>query len=407
MNFKNKYLCLVMMMVASICFVGCSMFKNTDEQAEYPVTVNFVTVDKKPKRVIVLSDSLADIVIGLSDVDKVCARSDECTQEAFLKLPSVGSKSNPSVEMIKSFDADLILYDSDLAQETIDSITSVGVKLFKLEPACDRDSLGALYNNVGMILEGNITGKKSAEKLYKEVTYALDEVAKVVPIQTANPTVCYLFDDSGRVVNKDLFANNIMSMIRCTNVAADAQDGVIDLNVLKAANPLFVFCAVGMKEKVSAVLADTQAVQSSNVYELSRELITRQGETILSAVKEMVAKVYKDLKLVSDKSTLPKASDLESTKPSEAQSTESKSSAFDLSTNIPSKDDIVSIQKRLDDLNYLHTAPDGAMSDSMKQAIKDFKYLNGLDVTDEIDDGFMQKLFSGSATARSDPARDK
>lgn len=407
MNFKNKYLCLVMAIIMIICFAGCSMFKNTDEQAEYPVTVNDVTIDKEPKKVIVLSDSLADIVIGLSDVGKVCARSDECTQEAFSKLPSVGSKSNPNVETIKSFDADLILYDADLPQDTIHAITSAGMKLFKLDPAHDRDRLGALYNNVGMILEGNITGKKSAEKLYKEITYAIDEVTKVIPVQTVNPTVCYLFDDTGKVINKDLFANYIMGTIRCINVAADAQNGVMDLNALKAANPSFVFCASGMKDKVSVALAGTQAVQSGNVYELSQELMMRQGETILSAAKEMAAKVFPDLKLVSDKSTLPKASDLEATKSYEVQSTESKPSESAQSPSIPAKDDIMSIQKRLDDLNYLHTAPDGVMSDSMKQAIKDFKYLNGLDVTDEIDDGFMQKLFSNSVTARPDPARDK
>jgi len=407
MNLKSKCLCLVMTMLLSVCVVGCSMFKSSDENAEYPVTVNDVTIDKEPKKVIVLSDSLADIVIGLSDVGKVCARSDECTQEAFSKLPSVGSKSNPNVETIKSFDADLILYDSDISQETINDITSAGIKLFKLEPARDRDSLGALYNNVGMILEGNVTGKKSAEKLYKEVTYAIDQVAKVIPVQTVNPTVCYLFDDTGKVINKDLFANYIMSTIRCNNVAADAQNGVMDLNALKAANPSFVFCASGMKDKVSAALAGTQAVQSGNVHELPLELMMRQGETILSAAKEMAAKVYPDLKLASDKSTLPKASDLEATKPSEIQSTESKPSEPASETSIPAKDDILSIQKRLDDLNYLHTAPDGAMGDSMKQAIKDFKYLNGLDVTDEIDDGFMQKLFSDSAMVRPDPARDK
>lgn len=406
MNFKNKCLCLIMTLVMSVCFSGCSLFK-TDEGTEYPVTINDVTIDKEPKKVIVLSDSLADIVIGLSDVGKVCARSDECTQEAFSKLPSVGSKSNPNLETIKSFDADLILYDSDLPQETVNDIMFSGIKLIKLTPANDRDSLKTLYNNVGKLLEGNITGEKSSDELYKEVTYALDAVTKVIPVQTVSPTVCYLFDDTGKVVNKDMFANNIMSTIRCTNVAADAQNGVMDMNALKAANPSFVFCAVGMKDKVSAALAGTQAVQSGNVHEIPQELLTRQGETILSAAKEMASKVYPDLKLVSDKSTLAKASDLEATKPSEIQSTESQPTEPTQSASIPAKDDIMSIQKRLDDLCYLHTAPDGEMSDSMKQAIMDFKFLNGMDVTAEIDDGFMQKLFSDSVSARPDPAREK
>ena len=54
---------------------------NSSRSEEYPVKLANITISKAPDRVIVLSDSIADILVSCGFIKKIEGRSDECTQE--------------------------------------------------------------------------------------------------------------------------------------------------------------------------------------------------------------------------------------------------------------------------------------------------------------------------------------
>lgn len=406
MNFKKISLLMCAMIMLVYALSGCSKFKKSKNENDFPVTVCGVTIENAPKKVVVLSDSIADIVIGLKETSKICAKSDECTQEALTHLPSVGSELDPDVEAIKSFKADVVLYDKDLSQGKIDALH--GVTLVKIEKANNRNDLEALYNNVAMVLKGEESGREQAKTFSKSVLYSLDEISRIIPVQTVPPTLCYLFDENGKTVTDGTFANKIIESIRAINVASDIKDGVIVMSELRLANPTYVFCDKGVKEKLleNDVFSELDAVKNNHIFELDKVLLMRQGESIVEAAKAFAADMYPELMLgASSMSNTTTNEEVEENTESITEPT--TTSKVVESKEVPDASNIMRIQERLDELCYLHTAPNGVMDDSSKQAIKDFKYLNGQEVNDIIDTAFLNALFSSEAKVRPDPARIK
>lgn len=416
MNFRKLNLLLCAMLIVVYSLAGCSLTKKTQgRENDFPVTICGVTIASEPKRVVVLSDSIADIIIGMKETSKICGKSDECTQDSLSHIQSVGSEIDPSVDEIKTLNADLVLYDKDLSQGKINALN--GINLVKIKKASSRSELETLYNNVAKVLKGEVSGADVASTFSKGVLYSFDEILRIIPEQTVSPTLCYLFDETGKTVTEDDFASKIIEAVGAMNVAADIKDGVILASELRLANPTYIFCDKGVKEKIlsNPDYQELEAVKKERVFELDSTLIRRQGESLVEAAKIFAASIYPELLEDSSPSTTRKAATGTTTtaEPTKSKDVPTEKTSENVTTKtvkqeeVPAVDDIMKIQERLDELYYLHTVPNGIMDDKMRQAIKDFKYLNGMEVTDSIDQDFLNALFSSSAVVRPDPARPK
>ena len=84
--------------VLLICaFAGCSQVKDMVQGGtavgEYPVEVGGVTISGKPQKAVVLSPSLADVLLALGYETQLAAGSEECTQESFSVCRALRSRS--------------------------------------------------------------------------------------------------------------------------------------------------------------------------------------------------------------------------------------------------------------------------------------------------------------------------
>ncbi len=70
-------------------------------------------------------------------------------------------------------------------------------------------------------------------------------------------------------------------------------------------------------------------------------------------------------------------------------------------------DEVMILEKRLDELNYMPIEPDDEFDEYTVRAIKDFQYLNGLESTGRTDEETLHLLFSDDAVPREFPARIK
>lgn len=70
-------------------------------------------------------------------------------------------------------------------------------------------------------------------------------------------------------------------------------------------------------------------------------------------------------------------------------------------------DEVWILERRLDELNYMPTEPDGEFDEYTVRAIKDFQYLSNLESTGEPNTETLRLLFSGNAIPREDYARIK
>ena len=91
-------------------FAGCSqvddIVSTVTAAGVFPVEVNGVTISSRPSRVVVLSPSLADVILALGCETQLAGASEGCTQSALDELEKV---SADSVEAIQALQPDLVL----------------------------------------------------------------------------------------------------------------------------------------------------------------------------------------------------------------------------------------------------------------------------------------------------------
>ena len=72
-----------------------------------------------------------------------------------------------------------------------------------------------------------------------------------------------------------------------------------------------------------------------------------------------------------------------------------------------SSDEVLKLEKRLDDFDFMPTKPDGVFDDYTKRAITDFQFINNLLTTGEADEKTLDLIFSDEAIPRGEPSREK
>lgn len=402
----KKATCIFVILCMMLTFAACGEDPQT---SEYPVQISHYTIGEEPQKAIVLSDNIADIISGCGYTLKLTARSDECTQKGFDTLPSVGPKDSPDADAIINMGPQVVFADETLAAEAYEKLTQAGITVLRFVPAKTRGELELLYQNVGRVFAGNITGKAAGSKAVQELFTALDDNMRKIPDSNVIYTACYLFDLKGQAVTGDMFANELFTDSGIVNVASDLSGGYLDFEILKNQNPQFIFCAEGLKAQLQkdANYKKLSAVQKGRVVELPAGLIQRQGQGALDAVKTMTETVYPSLaggtqnvKSVAgqygiklDGLTLK----IEDGADNEADDEDGKRSA------------VLAVQKRLDDLDYWPLdETTGYYGETTAAVVKEFQTANGIaDASGACDEKTLSILFSQGAVERAVPAREK
>ena len=300
MNYKKNYLCIIYIFMFLCIFSGCSV-NSSSHGSEYPLTLNNVTFKKSPKRVVVLSDSLADIILTISQEINLVGRSSECTQEELEVLPDVGSENSLDVEKIQSLFPDLILYNKNFSDETLNSLKKrlKKVDILVLPDAKTRTELVNLYSDLGSLFGGKCTGSKKSEKIVKKLIIDIDDLSRNVSLENKHITVCYLFDENGAIATEDTFLGKLMESIGCFNISGDAKNNFIDIENVILSNPMFIFCDKGVEKKLRSnkKFWGLSAISEHKIFELDKNTVGRQGKSLLKFVKFMHEKIYKKINI--------------------------------------------------------------------------------------------------------------
>ena len=133
--------------------------------------------------------------------------------------------------------------------------------------------------------------------------------------------------------------------------------------------------------------------------------MTRQGHTVVDAVTFMASKMYPEI--ATSNSSKPDnnetSSKQENTSQAESNSTESIAEKTYENIQISNgdvSDDVLKVENRLDELNFMPTKPDNVFNEYTVRAITDFQYINGLNATGEANKETLELLFSDHAKTR-------
>lgn len=400
-------------------FTGCSSKGDISSGAakqDFPVTIGTVTLKSEPAGVAVFSPNLADVILAMGYEISLKAKSKDCDQEDLSVLPNV-DPSDPAA--VKATGATLALFGANPGDGITAALQKEGILSLILPAAASRSDLERLYSEVGAAIKGGSTGYQKGIKTANNIYLTLDDITRVIPETDSPVTVCYLYDAKGKAATGEMLAGKLIESAGLVNAFAGSNGGQASTEALTISNPQYIFCAEGVKKQLqeSDKYKKLEAVQKNRVYEMNPTYMERQGRGMIQAVSFMAGTVYPELL----EGTLPssKPSEPASSAPASSGGSSSSSSSSATSGKTPASsgqsagavpsgtykrgdksDAVKALQTRLDQLGYMFTAISGEYTAGTEQAVKDFQYLNGMEVTGIADPNTVAKLNSSEAKKR-------
>ena len=318
----KKLLCIISAAALLLSAAACS----AGSKGGYPVKIAAYTVSEKPESVVCLSDSIADILITCGYADSIKARSDECTQQELADVPTVGSKSGPSLQRIESVSPQIVFTDNTVSDDIAGKLSADKVTVMKMLTAQNGDDLKVLYSSLGAVMGGNDTGRTNGQKKASNLLITLDDLQRLIPKTDVPVTACYLYDTEGGAVNNNTFAGRLFEYANLVNICANYSNPQDVLNAVKRDDPKYIFCPVGVREKILSDknFRNVSAVKSGNVYEIDENLFVRQGDSMTEVLSYMIETVYPELKGNSADDSKQESKPAEESKPESKPAEESK-----------------------------------------------------------------------------------
>lgn len=378
--------------LAAACLTGCGGQGLTGSQ-DWPATVNGTKIAKAPQGVAVLSPNLADVVLSLGYEIQLKGKASTCTQADLSPLPNV-SLDKPAD--IKAKGADLALLDQKPTEQQQEALDSAGVTAVVIPAAQDRAGVSTLYEAVGTAMQGAATGRSKGSKAAESAFLTIDSITRMVPKQDTVVTAAFLFDVKGMAATGDMLAGTLVEAAGLRNVAKGSNGGKLSLEALKRENPTHLFCPKGVKQQLQATAGykDLDAVKQNRVHEMDVAYMTRQGESMITAVTEMAGAAFPEL-LQNSSSAAPASS---------ASVKTIANSHIPAGTTLKKGDQgpyVLEMQNRLKELGFLFVNATGLYGDGTVQCVKDFQLVNNRDTSGVADPGTLEDLFSKDAVPHS------
>lgn len=384
-------------------FSGCSgkgEITSGATEKDYPVTVNGVTLKKAPDGVAVFSADIADVILAMGYEIYLKAKTAECDQEDLSVLPDV---TVADANAVKNTGATLALFDKDPGEDAKSALSGAGIDVVVVAPAAGREDLERFYAEVGSAIQGGATGYKQGQKTAQDIFMTIDDITRVVPESDTPVTACYLYDAQGAAATGDTLAGTLIESAGLINGVDSGTGGKTEMSALKIADPQYVFCPTGLKAELQAAegYKDLTAIREGRVYEMNPAYMTRQGRGMIQAVSFMAGTVHPELLDGGGSSSGTGSSAPGSSGSSSGES--SGGAAFSPGATLKRGDKgdaVLAMQKRLDELGYMFVNYDGEYTVGTEQAVKDFQYLNRMEVTGVADPETQKKMNASDAKRR-------
>lgn len=388
-----------------LALTGCKGFSNVASGVaavgEFPVKIGDVTVPARPQKAVVLSPSLADVVLALGYETQLAAGTESCTQESLGALQKI-PENDP--QAVLDVGPDLVLAESfDNAMAT--ALSGANITMLAISPATGRSDFERLYSQVASAFAGGGPGYDAGISRAQEIFSVLDDINRIVPKEKV-VTACYLYNLEGNAVTGDMFGNTILSSAGVTNAFYSHTGGYYDFESLRIANPNVIFCVPGLKAEMEkdSNFSKLQAVKNGRVLEMDASYMAWQGRTVIQAAYEISAFTFPQLLEESSTTVSLPGEEGSSQTPSASPSSGSEEDlvSYPQLSEGDSGEDVLKIQQRLEELGYLDIEYDGHFGEYTAGCLQEFQLANGLPETGVADQRTQSLLFSEKAVKKGE-----
>ena len=309
-------LCLIFSCAAILCSCG------DDNGGNFPVSIGGAEIKEEPKRVVVLNDAFADIILYVGYDTKIVGRSVECTQQVMDVITSVGSSNNPAIDTITALEPDLVISDDTLGEKSRKKLEEAGIAVAAFKTASTQDEIKQLYIDLGTALGGNNDGSAKGEDAYDKLFDLLAEYNTSTSDIAVTDAYLYL-DESGNYCTFpkgsveamifgyngaiNVFANKTSPAFHSTSIT-DENGNVTeaDEQYIRYASPTYLFLdgtvdkdgnitsPVYDKLKSDENLQNLSALKNDRVFFIPKENFRRPGVTFEEILFTMIDNLNKE-----------------------------------------------------------------------------------------------------------------
>ena len=379
-------LCIVVLLLTLLA--GCQRTVNVESGAaaqDYPVSVLEIEISAKPEKVVVLSQSIADVILAMGYEAQVVGVTADCTQTGYTETARVDAAVLESITLLEP---DVVLADADTPEATRTLLQEAGLKVAYVTAPTNRADFERMYSEVGTVLAGASTGYTQGTKIAQDICQTLDDIERIIPeTNGVATTAAILFDLNGSGVVGGMFLDSVMDSAGLDNVFS-GQKGSYDPAMLRAVNPDFIFCTEAVAEELQgSTYAALNAVVNDHVVVIPEEQCVRMGRTVIALATTMAGSAYPELLEAhsQDPTTSIGQVSYEPLEPGEEN------------------DNVYQMQEKLFALGYLTVATyDGYYGAATQEAVQAFQEKNGLEADGIAGEETLRVLYSEDAKGVND-----
>lgn len=256
-----------------------------------------ITLEKEPTAIVSLSPSATEILFAIGKGDLLKGRTDFCNYppEA-ANVASMGSITEPNLELIASVKPDLVLISDMFSPELKAKIEALGIKVFDLS---SHDSFEGVYTAIENA--GKITNAAASTQLIADMKIKIDDV--LAKVANASKTKVYYVVGFGEygdyTAGKGTFIDQMITMAGGENVAQDADGWKYSLEKLIEKNPELIICSQYYDSKKGIEAAngykDLEAVKNGQLKEIDNDLLDRQGPRSADGLLALAKLIHPEL----------------------------------------------------------------------------------------------------------------
>ena len=271
-----------------ICLVSiiCMLIISACSPVGFPVKIFETEISSPPKRVVCLSESTAELLLGLGYKENVVGAPQSVITSENLSATDIGTPLTLYDETIISLKPDLIITSFEIKASLKNLLEQNSVAVVVLQNPNSVEQLKNLAHNVFKIFRGE---KKSAASYD---SFCEDFGTKISELKGKNISgkKALVYIEKGFVATGDSLISDAITQIGFVNIAAQKTGFVMDSGEIAEKMPEVVFCPKGMGNSVmqNEAFKDTPAIKNGAVYEVNVLEVLNFGSGFFGTLEEMV-----------------------------------------------------------------------------------------------------------------------
>ncbi len=254
---------------------GCSASHKEDTSSvaltDYPASAFDITLDKCPQKVISLTPEVTDIIFALGSEAQLVGVSDNCVTDK--ELTRYGTSAMPKIDIIKEAKPDLVFAADYCHDNDVKLLNDAGIKVAKVRAVSRYVELSGVYNDIALLMSGEITGARNASNTFKGIDSQLKDLTNANP-QKRNIA---FFVTADQTLSTGSVTADLATLSGVKKLVSGSDSAIVK------AKPDAIICPAGTKADFE------KRFEGFKIYEFNASLFDRRGVEMVDGVSAFIS----------------------------------------------------------------------------------------------------------------------